>query len=90
MTMPPVGYAIAALTVMLWIIWSDSLRAKRPTPIVYALRIALYLIASGILMLNMIRYPAQFNTTARGFSIAAAVVGVGGAAYFARRLVRRS
>lgn len=87
---PPVGFAIAALTVMLWIIWSDSLRARRPTPIIYALRIALYLIASGILILNMFRYPEQFNTTARGVSIAAAVVGVGGAAYFARRLVRRT
>ena len=88
--MPPVGFAIATLTIMLWIIWSDSLRAKRPTPLVYTARTALYLIASGILILNMIRYPEQFNTTARGFSVAAAVVGIGGAAYFARRLVRRT
>ena len=26
---PPAGMAIAALTVMLWILWSDSVRSRR-------------------------------------------------------------
>jgi len=26
------GEAIAALTLMLWILWSDTLRSRRPTP----------------------------------------------------------
>ena len=86
----PVGMAIAALTVMLWIVWSDTIRTKRPSAILYAMRIALYLIMSGILILNMVRYPEQFSGTARIVAIAAALVGIFGAGYFARRLVTRS
>jgi len=81
--------ALAALTVMLWILWSDTLRARRPTPILYALRIALYLIVSGILILNMVRYPHVFAGAARFIAIAAVLVGLIGAGYFARRLVLR-
>ena len=85
----PVLMALAALTVMLWILWSDTLRARRPTPILYALRIALYLIVSGILILNMVRYPRLFDGSARIVAIAAVLVGLIGAGYFARRLVLR-
>ena len=87
---PPVAMAIAALTVMLWILWSDTVRSKRPTPILYALRIATYLIVSGVLVLNMVRYPDQFTGGARVFAIVAVLVGVFGAGYFMRRLVTRS
>lgn len=86
---PPSGMAIAALTVMLWILWSDTLRKRRPAPILYALRIALYLIVAGILILNLVRYPAHFSGSARLVAIIAALVGVAGAGYFARKLVRR-
>ena len=86
----PAYVAIAALTVMLWIVWSDTLRARRPSPVLYAWRIALYLIMSGILVLNMVRYPAQFSGSTRAVVILAAVVGIFGAAYFARRLVTRT
>ena len=81
--------AIAALTVMLWILWSDTLRARRPTPILYAMRIALYLIVSGIMILNMVRYPRMFDGGARFIAIAAVLVGLVGAGYFARRMVLR-
>jgi hypothetical protein len=81
--------AIAALTVMLWILWSDTLRARRPTPILYAMRIALYLIVSGIMILNMVRYPRMFDGGARFMAIAAVLVGLVGAGYFARRMVLR-
>ncbi|HEY3051816.1 MAG TPA: DUF202 domain-containing protein [Thermoanaerobaculia bacterium] len=87
---PPVGMAIAAMTVMLWILWSDTIRARRPSPMLYAMRIALYLIVSGILILNMLRYPDQFSGAARVVAIMAVVVGLFGAGYFARRLVRRA
>ena len=86
----PAYVAIAALTVMLWIVWSDTLRPRRPSPVLYAWRIALYLIMSGILILNMVRYPAQFSGSAKAVAIVAAVVGVFGAGYFARRLVTRT
>lgn len=87
---PPVGMAIAALTLMLWIVWSDTIRARRPSPVLYAMRIALYLIVSAILILNMVRYPAHFGGGARLVTIVAVLVGFFGAGYFARRLVTRS
>ncbi len=87
---PPAGMAIAALTLMLWILWSDTLRSRRPTPILYALRIALYLIMAGVLVLNRVRYPYLFSTGATALVIFAASVGIMGAAYFARRLVKRT
>ena len=86
---PPAGIAIALMTVMLWIMWSDTIRARKPSPALYTMRIAFYLIASGVLILNMIRYPHLFSGSSRVFAILAVVVGVAGAAYFARRLTRR-
>ena len=87
---PPVGMAIAAMTVMLWIMWSDTLRARKPSPLLYTMRIALFLIVSGVLILNMVRYPQYFAGTTRAVTIVAATVGILGAGYFARRLVRRA
>ena len=85
----PAAMAIAAITVMLWILWSDTVRAKRPSQILYTVRIALYLIMAGVLVLNRFRYPWLFT---RGSTIlvgVAATVGVLGALYFGRRLVKR-
>lgn len=87
---PPAGMAIAAMTVMLWILWSDSVRPRKPTPILYAMRIALYLIVGAVLLLNMIRYPFLFSNGTRALVIAAACVSVLGAVYFARKLTRRT
>jgi len=87
--MNPAAMAILAITVMLWILWSDTLRARRPMPILYAMRIALYLIVTGILILNMVRYPNMFAGTTRVIVIVAVLVGLVGAGYFTRRLVLR-
>jgi putative effector of murein hydrolase len=87
--MSPAAMAIATLTVMLWILWSDTIRARRPAPILYAVRIALYLIVTGILVLNLVRYPAYFAGGARVLMLVAVAVGLFGAGYFARRLVLR-
>ena len=81
--------AIAALTVMLWILWSDTIRAKRPSPILYTIRIALYLIMAAVLILNRVRYPFLFSPGASVLVGLTAAVGVVGAIYFGRRLVRR-
>ncbi len=86
----PAGFAIAALTVMLWILWSDSLRAHRSTPVLYGVRVALYLIMAAVLVINRLRYPALFSTAATALVALAASVGVFGAVYFARRMVRRA
>lgn len=87
---PPAGMAIAALTVMLWILWSDSIRARKPTPVLYAVRIVLYLIMAALLVFNRIRYPYLFSTGATVLTAITAFVGVFGAFYFGRRLVRRA
>jgi hypothetical protein len=86
----PAAMAMASLTVMLWILWSDSLRKRKPSQIVYTVRIALYLIVSGVLVLNMVRYPALFFGYTRLVAILAVIVGIAGAAYFARKLVTRA
>jgi hypothetical protein len=85
----PAGMAIAAITVMLWIVWSDTIRSKRSSQILYAVRIALYLVVSGVFVLNLVRYPRMFGGTARVLCFVAIVVGVAGAGYFAQRLVRK-
>lgn len=87
---PPWGMALAALTVMLWLLWSDSIRSRRTPAILYAVRIALFLIVSGILILNLIRYPHFFAGSAMAIAVLAVLVGIFGAGYFARRLTRRS
>jgi hypothetical protein len=88
--MSPGLMAIATLTVMLWILWSDTIRARRPSQILYTVRIGLYLVVSFVLILNLIRYPRIFDTTDTVLTIVSALVGLGGAGYFARKLVRRS
>jgi hypothetical protein len=87
--MNPGSMAIFAITVMLWIMWSDTIRARRPSQILYVVRIALFLVVSAILMLNMFRYPAAIAGGARAITIVAVLVGLTGAGYFARRLVLR-
>ena len=85
----PSGLAIACITVMLWLIWSDNVRPHRPQPILYAVRIALFIIVAGVMVVNMVRYPATFAHGARVLAIAAVAVGIFGAYYFARRMARR-
>ena len=86
---PPIGMAIAALTVMLWILWSDTLRRKRPAPVLYAVRIALYITCAALLVINRVRYPGVFSTSATVLIVLTVFVGLGGAFYFGWRLVRR-
>jgi glucan phosphoethanolaminetransferase (alkaline phosphatase superfamily) len=86
---PPAGMAIAALTVMLWILWSDSLRSRRPTPVLYAIRVLLFLTMGALLVVNRYRFPWLFTTTSTVLVVMAALVGLFGAFYFGRRLVRR-
>jgi hypothetical protein len=86
---PPSGMAIAALTVMLWILWSDTIRRRRSSPALYGVRAGLYLIMTALLVMNRIRYPHMFSTSATVLIVITAIVGVLGAFYFGRQLVRR-
>jgi hypothetical protein len=89
MMMSPATMALATITVMLWIMWSDTIRARRPSPILYTIRIGLYLVMSGVLVLNMVRYPRLYSGNVRILTMVAVGIGLLGAGYFARRLVRR-
>lgn len=89
MMISPGAIALTALTLMLWILWRDSLRSGRPGQIVFTVRIALFLVVSGVLLLNLFRYPYLYSTTARVTTVLSALVGIAGAAYFGRRLIRR-
>ncbi len=86
---PPAGMAIAALTVMLWILWSDTLRSRRPTPVLYGIRVLLFLTMAALLVVNRYRFPWLFTTTSTVLVVLTAFVGLFGAFYFGRRLVRR-
>lgn len=85
----PVALAMAVMTVMLWLMWSDTVRARKQAPILYAVRIAFFLIASGVLVVDMVRYPNLFAGGARVVAIVTVMVGIFGAGYFARRLTHR-
>lgn len=89
MMMSPATMTLAAMTVMLWIIWSDTIRARRPSQILYTVRIGLFLVVTAMLILNLFRYPHIYTTGTRVLTVLAALIGFGGAAYFARRLVLR-
>ena len=66
------------------------MRSRRPTPILYLVRIILYLLMAAILVVNRYRFPWMFTAGTTVLVALAALVGVAGAAYFARRLVRRA
>lgn len=89
MMISPGAMALTALTLMLWILWRDSLRSRRPGQVIFTVRIALFLVVSFVLLLNLVRYPNLYTTTARVVTVFTAFVGIVGAGYFSRRLIRR-
>jgi hypothetical protein len=86
----PAGLAIAAMTLMLWILWSDSVRPRKPSPTLYVMRIVLYLILGGVLLFKMIQGLPMYTITARVLTVAAALTSIGGAVYFGRKLSRKT
>ena len=80
--MPAALLPLACLTVMLWILWSDSARPGRPRRIIYFARAFLYLLVSVVLIYDLVRYPRIFSRGGAAMAIVAALVGIGGAGYF--------
>lgn len=76
---------LAALTVMLWLLWSDSIRKRTSSFLVYALRAGLYLSATTVLLFNLISRPIAFMFGGRTIAIVAVMVGLLGALVFARK-----
>jgi hypothetical protein len=86
----PINLApLAALTVMLWILWSDSVRPRKPTKFVYLVRVVLFLGVAAVMVWNVFRYPGAFQGASLVFTWVAVAVGVLGAIYFGRKVTER-
>lgn len=79
---------LAILTVMMFLIWSDSIRPRGAHPIAYGARALLFVGATAILLYNRIRFPHLYTGAATLFIAIAVLVGIGGAIYFGRKLMR--
>jgi hypothetical protein len=76
---------LAALTLMMWIIWSDSVRKRRSSSILYGFRAFLYLAASAVLIYELWRERRWISHSILGVTLFAVVVGITGALYFFRK-----
>ncbi len=80
------------MTVMLWILWSDTVRPRKSSRIVYSIRMVLFIGMIAALYYNFAAYPEAFNQTARVLLALATLVGLAGVVYFfmrARAAVKR-
>ena len=76
---------LAALTLMMWIVWSDSVRRRPAGRGIYYFRVVIYLAACGVLGWQLWRYWYRVGTATIVLTILAILVGIGGAAHFARK-----
>lgn len=76
---------LAMLTVMMFLIWTDSVRTRPVHPVAYILRALVFVAGVGILLFNRFRYPHLYGGTSTILIVITAVVGIGGAAYFGRK-----
>ncbi len=83
-------FPLAAITLMLWLMWSESLRARTRLPAAHLFRALLYLGISGVMIFNAWRYRYALDTGNFVLLGAAAVVGIIGAVFFARKARRRA
>ena len=79
---------LAMLTIMMFLIWSDSVRGRRSHPVAYAVRALLFVMGIGILLFNRIRYPHLFSGMSTLLIVVVITVGIGGAVYFGRKALR--
>jgi hypothetical protein len=80
---------LAALTVMLWILWSDSVRPRKPTKFHYLVRAIIFLGVSGVMVWNVLRYPSAFQGASLVFTWLAVAIGILGALFFIRKVRER-
>ncbi len=82
-------FPIAAITLMLWLLWSESLRSRTRLPAAHLFRALLYLGIAFVMVFNGWRYRDHFGTSNFVLLGAAAVVGIIGAVFFGRKALRR-
>lgn len=76
---------IAAITMMLWLLWSESLRQRQMPRLWYFFRALLYVLIAGVMAWNGWRYGAVFTRWNWVFTAVAIVVAIVGAAYWVMR-----
>ncbi|MGH9456828.1 MAG: hypothetical protein ACRD2J_04225 [Thermoanaerobaculia bacterium] len=82
-------FPVAAITLMLWILWSDSVR-PRPMPRAwYVFRAVLYLAMAGVMAFNGWRYARAFRTGNWVLLGTAMAIGLIGVVYFGRKAFRK-
>ncbi|MCA1734369.1 MAG: hypothetical protein LC732_12310 [Acidobacteria bacterium] len=82
-------FPIAAMTLMLWLLWSESLRARAKHPAWHLSRVTLYLAMAAVMVFNGWRYRWAFTTFNFVLLALAALVGLVGAGYFLRKAFPR-
>ena len=88
--MSPIAIPLAMSVVMLWLIWSDSVRRRPTSRIFYIVRGLLFLGAVSLLVYNLVTYPGMYRGSDRSIVFFAVAVGVIGAIYFVRRAMMAS
>lgn len=88
--MPIEMMPLAALTVMLWLLWSDSIRRGKQLKVFYFVRMILFGAVSGVVIFNVIKHPDLFGRTGMIMSWVAAVVGVIGVVFFFKKITAPS
>ena len=84
--MPIETMPLAALTVMLWLLWSDSIRRGRQLKLFYFVRMLLFGAVTGVMVFNVLKHPEMFGRTGTVMSWVASAVGVIGIVFFFRKL----
>lgn len=73
------------MTLILWLVWSDSIRPRRASKIVCWIRVVVFFVVGAMLIQSAARSHAIMSGDVLGFTIVAAVVAFVGAGYFYRR-----
>lgn len=84
-----VTVALATLTVMLWILWSDSIRPRSGGKVLYGVRVVIFLAVAAILVQRAVTARPSLGSGAIALVAVTTLVAVGGAVYFFRKATSR-
>jgi hypothetical protein len=88
MTTAAFMFPLAAMTLMLWILWNDSIRpASRSHTLVYVIRAVIFVGVTVATLHNFIVHYEAYTAAATALVILASIVGVGGSIYLIRKAI---
>lgn len=80
-----VSVSIAVLTVVLWILWSDSVRPRRGGKVLYGVRVVLFVVVAGVLVQRAVTNRPPLSAGAIAIVAVTTLAALGGAGYFLRK-----